>query len=58
MYRMIKSMKFAGMLMVPSLLDQLFSSYGNEIKQCLDELEHINWLGGMHTSGIKNNDLN
>lgn len=58
MYRMIKSMKFAGMLMVPSLLDQLFSSYGNEIKGSLNELEHANWLGGRYTSHTKNKDLN
>ncbi|EHL02676.1 hypothetical protein M7I_1190 [Glarea lozoyensis 74030] len=46
MYEMIKSMKFAGLVMVPSLLDHLISKHGEEIEGFLGELEHVNWLGG------------
>jgi acyl-CoA synthetase (AMP-forming)/AMP-acid ligase II len=42
----IKSMRFNGIVMVPSLLDYTFSRHGEEMKPHLDELEHINWLGG------------
>jgi acyl-coenzyme A synthetase/AMP-(fatty) acid ligase len=43
---MIKSMKFAGIVMVPSLLDYTFGKHGEEMLPYLSELEHVNWLGG------------
>lgn len=44
---MIKSMEFSGFLMVPSLCDWVFSDHGEEIKEHLGGLDHIQWLGGM-----------
>jgi hypothetical protein len=44
---MIKSMEFAGIFMVPILLDYTFGKHGEEMLPYLGALEHVNCLGGM-----------
>ncbi|CAG8978956.1 hypothetical protein HYALB_00012408 [Hymenoscyphus albidus] len=44
-FDMIRSMKFNGLLMVPSLLDWVFADHGEELKEHLGSLEHVHWLG-------------
>jgi acyl-CoA synthetase (AMP-forming)/AMP-acid ligase II len=41
-----KSVEISGMVLVPSLLDAIFSEHGEEMREPLKSLEHICWLGG------------
>lgn len=42
-----KHITLQGMILVPSLCDDVFGQHGEEIQPYLGELEHVNWLGGM-----------
>ena len=48
----VKNVKLNGLIMVPSLLDAMFSEEIDEILPFLSDIEHICWLGGKSLSDL------
>jgi hypothetical protein len=45
----VRSVKISGLVMVPSICDVVFVGHGEELISHLSGLEHVCWLGGMHS---------